>query len=257
MSTKRLALDNKTILTLWSWMTSSEIIEIHLHLPNRFCSMWKNDCSVDRVGKCAISQTRITCGPCQFQWKQPWTSTKLLRMKREKRQRRRLAESPVRWSWCDPWSASIAAFSLSLLPKKWITFTAVPSMQRPERQSIFQIGETLWKFSPQHFCCYSRSTRFATFPDHLLIRLKKFTLGADWTPKKLGIFRNFDSWTGVLIFILLQMFPSICHWTWTLDFFGLMEKSRMKSYYRKTIRGLQDLSFTVSWEWWILAYKKK
>ena len=151
MSTKRLALDNKTILTLWSWMTSSEIIEIHLHLPNRFCSMWKNDCSVDRVGKCAISQTRITCGPCQFQWKQPWTSTKLLRMKREKRQRRRLAESPVRWSWCDPWSASIAAFSLSLLPKKWITFTAVPSMQRPERQSIFQIGETLWKFSPQHF----------------------------------------------------------------------------------------------------------
>ena len=31
-----------------------------------------------------------------------------------------------------------------------------------------------------------RTTRLATFPDYLFIQLKKFTLGSDWVPKKLG-----------------------------------------------------------------------
>ncbi|GCB85146.1 hypothetical protein scyTo_0025815, partial [Scyliorhinus torazame] len=29
-------------------------------------------------------------------------------------------------------------------------------------------------------------TRFASFPDYLVIQIKKFTFGLDWVPKKLG-----------------------------------------------------------------------
>lgn len=32
----------------------------------------------------------------------------------------------------------------------------------------------------------SRTTRFASFPDYLVIQIKKFTFGLDWVPKKLG-----------------------------------------------------------------------
>ena len=32
-----------------------------------------------------------------------------------------------------------------------------------------------------------RSTRLATFPDYLVVQLKKFTIGDDWVPKKLGM----------------------------------------------------------------------
>lgn len=33
----------------------------------------------------------------------------------------------------------------------------------------------------------SRTTRFASFPDYLVIQIKKFTFGLDWVPKKLGM----------------------------------------------------------------------
>lgn len=32
-----------------------------------------------------------------------------------------------------------------------------------------------------------RITRLATFPDYLLIQLKKFTIKEDWTPAKLDV----------------------------------------------------------------------
>lgn len=32
-----------------------------------------------------------------------------------------------------------------------------------------------------------KSTRFATFPDYLMVQMKKFTLGDDWIPKKLDV----------------------------------------------------------------------
>lgn len=32
-----------------------------------------------------------------------------------------------------------------------------------------------------------RYTRLATFPDYLVIQLKKFALGQDWTPQKLDV----------------------------------------------------------------------
>lgn len=36
------------------------------------------------------------------------------------------------------------------------------------------------------FVSFIRTTRFASFPDHLVIQIKKFTFGLDWVPKKLG-----------------------------------------------------------------------
>lgn len=36
-------------------------------------------------------------------------------------------------------------------------------------------------------CLFSRTTRFASFPDYLVIQIKKFTFGLDWVPKKLGM----------------------------------------------------------------------
>lgn len=36
------------------------------------------------------------------------------------------------------------------------------------------------------FVSFARTTRFASFPDHLVIQIKKFTFGLDWIPKKLG-----------------------------------------------------------------------
>lgn len=36
------------------------------------------------------------------------------------------------------------------------------------------------------FVSFVRTTRFASFPDHLVIQIKKFTFGLDWVPKKLG-----------------------------------------------------------------------
>lgn len=34
---------------------------------------------------------------------------------------------------------------------------------------------------------FPRTTRFASFPDYLVIQIKKFTFGLDWVPKKLGM----------------------------------------------------------------------
>lgn len=31
-----------------------------------------------------------------------------------------------------------------------------------------------------------RTSRFASFPDYMVVQLKKFTFGVDWVPKKLG-----------------------------------------------------------------------
>lgn len=41
-------------------------------------------------------------------------------------------------------------------------------------------------FNIEIFVSFARTTRFASFPDHLVIQIKKFTFGLDWVPKKLG-----------------------------------------------------------------------
>lgn len=42
------------------------------------------------------------------------------------------------------------------------------------------------------FVSFVRTTRFASFPDHLVIQIKKFTFGLDWVPKKLGEQRYYE-----------------------------------------------------------------
>jgi len=36
-------------------------------------------------------------------------------------------------------------------------------------------------------CAASKTTRFITFPDYLMIQLNKFTIGDDWVPRKLDV----------------------------------------------------------------------
>jgi len=36
-------------------------------------------------------------------------------------------------------------------------------------------------------CSAVKTTRFATFPDYLMIQLNKFTIGNDWVPQKLDV----------------------------------------------------------------------
>ena len=33
---------------------------------------------------------------------------------------------------------------------------------------------------------FFRRTKFSSFPDYLMVQLKKFTIGDDWVPRKLG-----------------------------------------------------------------------
>ena len=36
-------------------------------------------------------------------------------------------------------------------------------------------------------CAASKTTRFITFPDYLMIQLNKFAIGDDWVPRKLDV----------------------------------------------------------------------
>lgn len=36
------------------------------------------------------------------------------------------------------------------------------------------------------FIFFCRTSRFASFPEYLIVQIKKFTFGVDWVPKKLG-----------------------------------------------------------------------
>ena len=49
-----------------------------------------------------------------------------------------------------------------------------------------------------------RTTRFVTFPDYLVVQMKKFSLSDDWTPKKLGERDN-----DLTLFINLSVFLSV------------------------------------------------
>lgn len=49
------------------------------------------------------------------------------------------------------------------------------------------------------FVSFARTTRFASFPDHLVIQIKKFTFGLDWVPKKLGEHAHSHRHTHILI----------------------------------------------------------
>ncbi|MGH0119087.1 UNVERIFIED_CONTAM: hypothetical protein FKN15_031420 [Acipenser sinensis] len=47
--------------------------------------------------------------------------------------------------------------------------------------------EEFWSSALQAKSMASKTTRFASFPDYLVIQIKKFTFGLDWVPKKLDV----------------------------------------------------------------------
>uniref|UniRef100_A0A6Q2X6G8 Ubiquitin carboxyl-terminal hydrolase n=1 Tax=Esox lucius TaxID=8010 RepID=A0A6Q2X6G8_ESOLU len=63
-----------------------------------------------------------------------------------------------------------------------IPFTAcMAALSEPETLTDF------WSSAVQAKTTATKTTRFASFPDHLVIQVKKFTFGQDWVPKKLDV----------------------------------------------------------------------
>ncbi|XP_054477564.1 ubiquitin carboxyl-terminal hydrolase 5 [Anoplopoma fimbria] len=63
-----------------------------------------------------------------------------------------------------------------------IPFTAcMAALSEPEILTDF------WSSAVQSKTTATKTTRFASFPDHLVIQIKKFTFGLDWVPKKLDV----------------------------------------------------------------------
>uniref|UniRef100_A0A673BRR9 Ubiquitin carboxyl-terminal hydrolase n=1 Tax=Sphaeramia orbicularis TaxID=375764 RepID=A0A673BRR9_9TELE len=63
-----------------------------------------------------------------------------------------------------------------------IPFTAcMAALSEPEVLTDF------WSSAVQAKTTATKTTRFASFPDHLVIQIKKFTFGLDWVPKKLDV----------------------------------------------------------------------
>uniref|UniRef100_A0A3B3DKM5 Ubiquitin carboxyl-terminal hydrolase n=1 Tax=Oryzias melastigma TaxID=30732 RepID=A0A3B3DKM5_ORYME len=63
-----------------------------------------------------------------------------------------------------------------------IPFTAcMAALSEPEILTDF------WSSAVQAKTAATKMTRFASFPDHLVIQIKKFTFGLDWVPKKLDV----------------------------------------------------------------------
>ncbi|KAI1885774.1 hypothetical protein AGOR_G00207260 [Albula goreensis] len=67
-------------------------------------------------------------------------------------------------------------------PRARIPFTAcLAALSEPETLTDF------WSSAVQAKTTASKTTRFASFPDYLIIQVKKFTFGLDWIPKKLDV----------------------------------------------------------------------
>uniref|UniRef100_A0A665VJY3 Ubiquitin carboxyl-terminal hydrolase n=1 Tax=Echeneis naucrates TaxID=173247 RepID=A0A665VJY3_ECHNA len=63
-----------------------------------------------------------------------------------------------------------------------IPFTAcMAALSEPEILTDF------WSSAVQAKTTATKTTRFASFPDYLVIQIKKFTFGLDWVPKKLDV----------------------------------------------------------------------
>uniref|UniRef100_A0A673HEK5 ubiquitinyl hydrolase 1 n=1 Tax=Sinocyclocheilus rhinocerous TaxID=307959 RepID=A0A673HEK5_9TELE len=67
-------------------------------------------------------------------------------------------------------------------PRAQIPFAACfAALSEPETLTDF------WSSAVQAKTTATKTTRFASFPDHLVIQIKKFTFGLDWVPKKLDV----------------------------------------------------------------------
>uniref|UniRef100_H2ZM55 Ubiquitin carboxyl-terminal hydrolase n=1 Tax=Ciona savignyi TaxID=51511 RepID=H2ZM55_CIOSA len=50
-----------------------------------------------------------------------------------------------------------------------------------------ELIQDFWSSAVKEKAEAKKRTRFVTFPDHLVVQMKKFTIGDDWTPKKLDV----------------------------------------------------------------------
>uniref|UniRef100_A0A4W4FKU2 Ubiquitin carboxyl-terminal hydrolase n=1 Tax=Electrophorus electricus TaxID=8005 RepID=A0A4W4FKU2_ELEEL len=67
-------------------------------------------------------------------------------------------------------------------PRAQIPFSAcLDALSEPETLTDF------WSSAVQGKTTATKTTRFASFPDYLVIQIKKFTFGLDWVPKKLDV----------------------------------------------------------------------
>ncbi|XP_062848799.1 ubiquitin carboxyl-terminal hydrolase 5 isoform X1 [Trichomycterus rosablanca] len=67
-------------------------------------------------------------------------------------------------------------------PRARIPFTVcLEALSEPETLTDF------WSSAVQSKTTATKATRFASFPDYLVIQIKKFTFGLDWVPKKLDV----------------------------------------------------------------------
>ncbi|XP_052433819.1 ubiquitin carboxyl-terminal hydrolase 5 isoform X2 [Carassius gibelio] len=67
-------------------------------------------------------------------------------------------------------------------PRAQIPFAVcLAALSEPETLTDF------WSSAVQAKTTATKITRFASFPDHLVIQIKKFTFGLDWVPKKLDV----------------------------------------------------------------------
>ncbi|MFT7815976.1 ubiquitin carboxyl-terminal hydrolase 5 isoform X1 [Arapaima gigas] len=67
-------------------------------------------------------------------------------------------------------------------PRACIPFSAcLAALSEPETLTDF------WSSAVQTKTTATKTTRFASFPDYLVIQIKKFTFGLDWVPKKLDV----------------------------------------------------------------------
>uniref|UniRef100_A0A8B9J5S3 Ubiquitin carboxyl-terminal hydrolase n=1 Tax=Astyanax mexicanus TaxID=7994 RepID=A0A8B9J5S3_ASTMX len=67
-------------------------------------------------------------------------------------------------------------------PRAQIPFSVcLDALSEPETLTDF------WSSAVQGKTTATKTTRFASFPDYLVIQIKKFTFGLDWVPKKLDV----------------------------------------------------------------------
>ena len=66
--------------------------------------------------------------------------------------------------------------------------TAVNEISLASKLGIHSINILHLSLSLSLSCLLSRTSRFATFPEYLILQMNRFFIGDDWTPQKYGLF---------------------------------------------------------------------
>lgn len=157
---------------------------------NRITSFWTlfNSPLLSKVFWTVFHSAQLLC---LSQRVNPWCAILLQRSFRRRSASESRATPPPPFA---PKSPSRPAWQPSVNQRSSQTSGAPPSRPRLQLPSTTEEAAMLRNLKSQEVCVngsvlclsFSRTTRFASFPDHLVIQIKKFTFGLDWVPKKLG-----------------------------------------------------------------------